>query len=293
MVHDPLSATVAPSARLTINCQATGSILDPSSRLRGYVPSPSVAGAGWGIANSQASQRVALMTRFDTRQATAARFIEAYVGEVFTREQVIASRVFTGPTTGAQFAKAAADQGYDAAVLVDANGRLLATQPENPAAIGRNVLTFPHMQVAVGGVPAVSGVVLSAQRGLPVVGFSVPFDTPTGRRVFSGGYAVKSTPLAPFVRNALPFRTGGAEALAGVGGCARAGRSHVTVRIGRTTGGASRHGLGGGLRPDRYCVPGFDPAAAGPAADSRRHRRGQRGALSGALDRRLVRQPPR
>ena len=47
----------------------------------------------------------------------------------------------------------------------------------------------------------------SAVRGLPVVGFAVPFQTPTGKRVFSGAYPVEDTPIALFVRNAVPFHT--------------------------------------------------------------------------------------
>jgi len=40
-----------------------------------------------------------------------------------------------------------------------------------------------------------------------VVGFAVPFQTPSGRRVFSGANLVEDTPIAPFVRNAAPFRS--------------------------------------------------------------------------------------
>ena len=168
----------------------------------------SMSVVGWGIARSQAGQFAALEARFQTRQATAARFIEAYVGEVLEREKVVSGRVFAGPITPAQFAQAASDQGYDAAVLVNADGRLIATQPVNAAAVGRDVTTIPHIKTAVGGTAAVSSVVLSAARPLPEIGFAVPFDTPTGRRVFSGGYDIEDTPLAPFVRNALPFHSG-------------------------------------------------------------------------------------
>lgn len=68
-------------------------------------------------------------------------------------------------------------------------------------------MRYAHLRAAVAGTPTVSGVVPSAARGMPVVGFAVPFQTPSGRRVFSGGYPVEDTPVAPFVRNVLPFKT--------------------------------------------------------------------------------------
>jgi hypothetical protein len=67
---------------------------------------------------------------------------------------------------------------------------------------------YEHLRAAVAGTPAVSGVVPSIARHEPVIGFAVPFPTPQGLRVFSGAYRVQDTPLAAFVRNAAPFRTG-------------------------------------------------------------------------------------
>ncbi|MEO6712796.1 MAG: diguanylate cyclase [Mycobacteriales bacterium] len=167
-----------------------------------------VASAALLITRSEHEQERALQNRFDARQATAARFIEAFVTEVFDRERALGSRIFSGAVEPGEFAQFCADQGYDAAVLVSGGGLLLASQPANPATVGRDMSAkYAHLRSAVSGVPAVSGVVPSAIRGVPIVGFAVPFETPTGRRVFSGAYAVEDTPLAPFIRNATPFRT--------------------------------------------------------------------------------------
>lgn len=35
--------------------------------------------------------------------------------------------------------------------------------------------------------------------------FALPYDTPDGRRVFSGGFDVSSTPLASFLAGAVPI----------------------------------------------------------------------------------------
>ncbi|MEP7053797.1 MAG: diguanylate cyclase [Actinomycetota bacterium] len=177
-----------------------------------------LAASGLLIERSQDQQKQVLETRFDSRNATAARFIEAYVTEIFTHEQALSGRAFAGPVAGESFATTATDQGYDAAVLLDANGRLIASQPANPASVGRDLTgAYTHLREAVAGTPAVSGVVLSAVKAQPVVAFAVPFQTPQGRRVFSGAYAVEATPLAPFVRNATPFKTGHVVIVDGAG----------------------------------------------------------------------------
>lgn len=161
------------------------------------------------IVRSERQQEQALVDRFVTRQAVAAQFIEAYVRSVHERERTLAGHLYSGPISLSSFAASARDQGFDAAVLLDARGRLLASQPANPKAVGRDLSAqYTHLRTAVSAnTPAVSGVVPSAIRGEPIIGFAVPFATPSGRRVFSGAYVVADTPLGLFVRSATPFRT--------------------------------------------------------------------------------------
>lgn len=159
------------------------------------------------IQRVQAGQRDDLTGRFDTRQATAAHFIQAYVEGVFDRERILASRNLTGPVAAEDFDRFSLDQAFGAAVLLDDHGRLLAAYPSNPALVGKDMTTYAHLASATSGMPAVSGVVPSAVEGRPVIGFAVPFDTPDGRRVFSGAYLVEDTPLESFARDATPFRT--------------------------------------------------------------------------------------
>jgi len=65
---------------------------------------------------------------------------------------------------------------------------------------------YAHLRAAVAGRSAVSGVVPSAARAEPIVALAVPFETPFGRRVFSGGTPIARTPLGPYLDNALPFK---------------------------------------------------------------------------------------
>jgi PAS domain-containing protein len=161
------------------------------------------------IVRGEHQQNQGLVDRFNTRQAVGAQFIEAYVRSVHERERTLAGHLYSGPVNLSSFAASTGDQGFDAAVLLDDRGRLLASRPANPKAVGQDLSArYAHLRAAVtANTPAVSGVVPSAIQGDPIVGFAVPFATPSGRRVFSGAYAVADTPVAMFARSATPFRT--------------------------------------------------------------------------------------
>jgi hypothetical protein len=66
-------------------------------------------------------------------------------------------------------------------------------------------VSYEHLRRAVGGQNAISSVVPSAAEAIPIVAFAVLFDTPTGRRVFSGGFDLSTMPLSNFLASALPF----------------------------------------------------------------------------------------
>jgi diguanylate cyclase (GGDEF)-like protein/PAS domain S-box-containing protein len=166
--------------------------------------------AGWVISRSQAQRRETIAQRFDARQSSAARFTEAYVAQVLRHERRLATQVLTGDVPPARLDDITAQQQFQAAVLLDAAGRLLAVSPSDTALIGAPMAArYRHLSGALAGVPTVSDVVPSAARAEPVIGFAVPFDAPGGRRVFSGAYAIADTPLQPFITGALTsFRTG-------------------------------------------------------------------------------------
>jgi PAS domain-containing protein len=77
------------------------------------------------------------------------------------------------------------------------------------------------------GIPTVSDVVRSAVHREPVIAFAEPYSSPTGRRVFSGAYAVSSTPLRSYLVNEVGNgRTFGAAYLVdGRGAIIASGRS--------------------------------------------------------------------
>jgi PAS domain-containing protein len=70
----------------------------------------------------------------------------------------------------------------------------------------------------------VSAVVPSASRGLPVVAFAVPFDTSSGRRVFSGAVAIRDSPLSSYLTSALVYSQAQVQLVDGNGSIVAANR---------------------------------------------------------------------
>jgi len=92
-------------------------------------------------------------------------------------------------------------------VLTDARGRLLQIVPRKPSLIGKPVaFDYAHLRSALSGTAAVSRVVPAAVDGAAIVGFATPFDTPQGRRVFSGGFDVDRSPIAAYLSSVTPIR---------------------------------------------------------------------------------------
>ncbi|WP_433789906.1 PAS domain S-box protein [Actinoplanes sp. CA-252034] len=150
----------------------------------------------------------AVVQRYDWRAGLAADFVEAMVTDLLAREGTQARAFLSDETVDpADFTRSVGGFGYPAAVLLDADGRLLQVLPANPAMLGEKISDrYPHLRTAVTeGRPAVSPVVGSAAAGKPVVGFAVPFDTRYGRRVFSGAVSVSEGPLTSYLATAVPF----------------------------------------------------------------------------------------
>ncbi len=153
------------------------------------------------IYEAQGDGRRQLEQRFAIRADLASRFVETYAAEVLTRERAQATTQLAEPrVAAADFNAVVVGGGYQAAVLLDARGRLLQVSPAKPELLGAQVGNRdPHLRSALKGKAAVSPIVPSAADGAPIVGFATPFDTPQGRRVFSGAFAVRHSPLAAYL----------------------------------------------------------------------------------------------
>ena len=165
-----------------------------------------VLAAAAAVGQVQRSGRQELNDRLTLRANVGASFVQSYVEDVFRQQRRQVSTFLAGANPSEeQFRWVAESLGYPAAVLLDDQGRLLQIAPPAPELIGQDMGTrYEHLRLAVAGHEAISTVVPSAAAGVPIVAFAVPFDTPAGRRVFSGGFDASSTTLASFLRGAVP-----------------------------------------------------------------------------------------
>ncbi len=163
---------------------------------------------GYEIYTAQGEVRRQLEQRFAIRADLASRFVETYAAEVLTRERAQATTQLAKPRVAdSDFKALVVGGGYQAAVLLDAEGRLLQIAPEKPELLGTQIGSrYPHLRSALKGKPAVSPVVPAAAGGAAVVGFATPFDTPQGRRVISGAFDITKSPLAAYLPSVTPIK---------------------------------------------------------------------------------------
>ena len=168
--------------------------------LVGAVIAALIAGTATLLAIAQSNARDGVMDRFAARAALSARFVATYNSQLLARERVVAAATLSGRDPTAAFAPDVRAFAFPAAVLIDSAGRALAVAPSAPQLIGHPIASkYAHLSSALRGIPTVSNVVMSAAQGTPVVAFAAPFQTLFGRRVLSGAYAVRDTPLKAFL----------------------------------------------------------------------------------------------
>jgi diguanylate cyclase (GGDEF)-like protein len=159
-----------------------------------------VAPAAVGLARTQASSRHELEARFRARGALGAGFASAYIADLVTRERHQAVAQLGAAPEEAEYQELVATFGFQAAVLLDGQGRVLEITPPKPSLIGTPIAgKYAHLTAAVDGRVGISKVVPSAATGVPVLAFAVPYETPAGRRVFSGAFEVAQTPLDSYL----------------------------------------------------------------------------------------------
>ena len=153
------------------------------------------------------ASRAALTERFESRADLTASFVAGYVEDVAAREHAQAARLLSQTDVSeADFEVVVLGFGFDVAGLFDAQGRLLAIWPANRELIGEEFADrYAHVATAITGRVGVSGVVASATTSSPSVAVAVPFDTSSGRRVFSGAFRPDTGSLRIYFENAIPL----------------------------------------------------------------------------------------
>src|SRR5688500_2832895 len=146
-----------------------------------------VAPAAVGLARAQTSSHRELEARFRARGSLGAGFASTYIADLVSRERAQAVARLGGIVAEEEYQELVATFGFQAAVLLDGQGRVLAVTPPKPSLIGTPIAgQYAHLAAAVDGRVGVSRVVPSAAAGVPVLGFAGPYDTPAGRDGNSG-----------------------------------------------------------------------------------------------------------
>jgi diguanylate cyclase (GGDEF)-like protein len=161
-----------------------------------------------GIVLSRQQSRAHILSTFALRGTSSATFVSEFLMQQASREQQAAQQFLSGRRVSPErFRLVVAAFGSNAAVLLDSSGRLLDIVPSDPSLAGHPIAgRYAHLQTAEHGMPAISNVVPSAARGVPVTAIAVPFSTARGRRVFSAAYNASSSALGRFVEHTVPYR---------------------------------------------------------------------------------------
>jgi diguanylate cyclase (GGDEF)-like protein len=159
------------------------------------------------IVGSQEQSHKQLRTNFALRATSSATLVSTYLAEQAQRERNTATRFLAEPHVSTQrFDLVVSAFGGVAAGLLDSHGKLLGVVPSDPALIGQQFATrYRHFEAAERGSIAISNVVQSAVKSLPVMAVAVPYSTPQGRRVFSVAYHAAGSTLNAFVDHTIAY----------------------------------------------------------------------------------------
>jgi diguanylate cyclase (GGDEF)-like protein len=166
-----------------------------------------VGALGAALHLSQTASERQLEGRFEARGQLASSFAATRVAQLLDQQSSVAVDSLSGTTQlDASLAIAADMFDFRAALILDSQGRAMAAYPRTPGLVGSDMTAgYPYVKPALTGRPAVSPVIVSSTRGVPVVEFAMPYYTPNGRRVFSGAYELNQTPLDAFLESVTPI----------------------------------------------------------------------------------------
>ncbi|GIH95949.1 ATP-binding protein [Planobispora siamensis] len=141
------------------------------------------------------------------RTQVAADFIRSYMTGIAARQRQDASKALADRTVSADRLEIfGGGLGYTSMIVLDRQGRALAIWPPRPELLGQDLTgSQPHVRVALlQDRIAVSNVFTSAVvPNQSLTAIAVPFATPQGQRIFSGGFIVADSPLGNYLREAI------------------------------------------------------------------------------------------
>jgi diguanylate cyclase (GGDEF)-like protein len=162
-------------------------------------------GAGcWLLAASQANSRKVMEARLHTRVQYAANFVSIYTDELLASQRAQALSWFASPVVSqSTLDRDTTALGLEVGVVLDTRGHVIrATSGASESLV--KMLASRYADLAgVFSMADASGVAITNIDGAPVVSFGVAYQTPSGRRVFAGAYAMSETVLPAVLGSVL------------------------------------------------------------------------------------------
>ena len=150
----------------------------------------------WLLSASQAGSRKAMEARLQTRVQFAANFVSIYTGDLLTNQRAQALTWFAAPVVSQPtLDRDSGALGLEAAVVLDTHGHVLRAATTAPGSLVQFLASRYANLAAVFAMPDASEIALSDIGGSPVFSFGVAYQTPSGRRVLAGAYAMSETVL--------------------------------------------------------------------------------------------------
>ncbi len=155
-----------------------------------------IAAGSWALADSQANNRSGMAARLQTRVQFAAGFVSIYANDLISSQRAQAMNWFAGPAISqSTLDRDSAALGLRAAVVLDAHGHVIRAATSAPAPlVGMLAARYSDLGGTFAELDA-SGVALTDVAGTPMLSFAVAYQTSSGRRVFTGTYAMSESVL--------------------------------------------------------------------------------------------------
>jgi hypothetical protein len=148
------------------------------------------------LARSQSTSRKAVMARAEARTQYAASFASIYARDVLARQRSAAESWFSTPRVSrATLGRAAAALGLREAVLLDAHGDVITTLGRGASSLDGTLASRYRSFAASSASLRGARISLTKAGAVPGVSFAVAYSSPSGRRAFSGAYAMADNVL--------------------------------------------------------------------------------------------------
>jgi diguanylate cyclase (GGDEF)-like protein len=163
-----------------------------------------IAAGSWLLAHSQATSRNGMAARLETRVQFAAGFVSIYANDLLASQRAQALTWFAGPAISqSTLDRDATALGLRAAAVLDTNGRVIRAAASAPSPLVGMLADKYSGLAATFSEPDVSGVGLADVGGTPMLSFAVAYQTPSGRRVFTGAYTMAESVLPTVLGSVL------------------------------------------------------------------------------------------